>query len=281
MSEKLIGIDAGGTSARIARFGSVESPEIERQESFRISGEYERDVEQLARVVREVLEGNSVAKVGFSVAGHIDHEAGVLVKSPNAKDWKGRPLRGDLEDAIGAEVHLINDAQAAALAEATFGKPQERDFWFIIWGTGVGGSLVEFRNSEFALVDAEPGHQILNWDADAPECGCGRKGCLEAYAGGAGIEKRFGIPAAELTEAQWSDTCEWLARGLYNIIRIHPTERIVVGGGIALKQAARLPGVQARTNELLQGFRTIDLDSATHGEDAGVVGALAALRPAG
>lgn len=281
MSEKLIGIDAGGTSARVARFDSVESPEVEKRGSFELSGDYEQDIERLSRVVEEVLEGNTASRIGFSVAGHIDHETGVLLTAPNAKEWKGRRLRGDLEEATGTEVRLINDAQAAALAEATFGDHGERDFWFIIWGTGVGGSIVEFRDGEFGLVDAEPGHQILNWDADAPECGCGRKGCLEAYAGGGPIASRFGVPAAELTEEQWSDVCEWLARGLYNIIRIHPTERIVIGGGVALKQADRLPGVEAQTNELLQGFRTISLDRATHGEDAGTVGALAALRQTG
>lgn len=281
MSEKLIGIDVGGTSARVARFDSVESPEIERQESFQISGDYGKDIEQLAEVIREVLEGNTASKIGFAVAGRLDHENGILVKAPNAQGWEGRSLRKDLAEAVGADVHLVNDAQAAALAEAMFGETGEQDFWFIIWGTGVGGSVVEFRDGKIDVIDAEPGHQILNWDSGAPECGAGHQGCLEAYTGGAAIEKRFGVPAADLTDDQWSDVCEWLARGIYNIIRVHPTERVVIGGGVAIKQASRLPGVESRANELLKGFRTIRVNSATHGEDAGVVGALAALRQAG
>lgn len=278
MSEKYIGIDVGGTSARVGRFDSIESPEIEKQESFQISGDYERDVGEIARLIREVLEGDTAAKIGFSVAGHIDHDSGRLLTAPNAKGWKGQALREDLAKAAGAEVELVNDAQAAALAEARFGEHGSKDFWFIIWGTGVGGSVVEFRDVTLHVVDAEPGHQILDWSSDAPECGCGRHGCLEAFTGGAAVEKRFGVPAAELSEEQWSDVCEWLARGFYNLIRIHPTEWIVVGGGVAMKQSARLPVIQERANELLRGFRTIQIDVASHGENAGLIGALAALR---
>ena len=278
MSEKYIGIDVGGTSARVARFGSLESPKIERQESFRISKNYDRDIARLAEVAKEILEGNETDEIGFAVAGHIDHESGVLVKAPNAPSWRGKPLRKDLAEAVGAEVRLVNDAQAAALAEATFTESDGQDFWFMIWGTGVGGSVVEFRDGKLTVVDAEPGHEILDWSDDAPECGCGRRGCLEAFTGGGPIERRFGVPAAELSEEQWADVCEWLARGLYNIIRVHPAERVVIGGGVAAKQADRLPGIEGRLNELLKGFRTVRIERATYGEDAGVVGALAALR---
>jgi glucokinase len=276
LSEKLIGVDVGGTSARAAEFDSAGSDRIERQERFPV-GDYATGIRTLISTIRELASDASVSGIGFAVAGELDHENGTLRKSPNAPDWAGKPLKQDLEKAFDCPVRLINDAQAAALAEATFGRHQE-DFWFIIWGTGIGGSSVSFRQGSPSIIDAEPGHQIVNAGDAEVVCGAGHQGCLEAYASGDGIQRRYGKPAADLSEAEWTEVGGWLARGLHNIIRAHPTELIVIGGGVGVKQAKRLPAVEKQVNEQLDGFRTVKLQTATHGEDAGLIGALALLK---
>ena len=278
MSGKQIGIDIGGTSVRVAGFAKADSDTIERQERFSVSGDYGQDVQQLIATIRTVAGDRTPTGVGVGIAGGFDSEHSQLIRSPHLKEWVRQPLRDDLTRALDCPVALINDAEAAAWAEALFGK-HDQDFWFITWGTGIGGSIVEYRPDGPHVIAAEPGHHRIRWDESSPVCACGRHGCLEAYVGGTGIEQRFGKPAAELTDEEWADVTDWFARGLYNVIRIRPVSEVVLGGGVTVKQSQHLPEIGRKLTEYLKGIQTIELTAAAHGEDAGMVGALAALRP--
>lgn len=278
MSEKLIGIDVGGTSARVAEFSGPDSDEIERQDRFAISGEYPKDLEQLVATITAVLDGEATGGIGVGLAGEFNDDHSQLIHSPNVKGWIEQPLRNDLSEAFDCPVALINDAEAGAWAEARFGGHQG-DFWFITWGTGIGGSIVEQQPGGPRVIAAEPGHNVIRWDETSPICNCGKRGCFEAYVGGVNIEKRFGKPAAELSDEEWGDVTDWLARGLYDVIRTRPVREVVLGGGVTTKQTRHLPEIQRKLEAYLAGIQPIELTVAVHGEDAGVVGALAALRP--
>lgn len=278
MSEKLIGIDVGGTSARVAEFSGSDSDAIERQDRFQISGRYSEDIKRLTETINGLLDQSTPAGIGLAVAGELNEDKTALLRSANIRGWAEQPLHDDLTAAFHCEVRLLNDADAAALAEAVFGD-HTQNFWFLTWGTGVGGSVVEFGPDGPRVVGGEPGHHIIRWDESSPECACGRHGCIEAFVGGAGIEKRFGKPAAEISEMEWSDVEEWMARGIYNLIRAYPVDEVVIGGGIAVRQSTRLPSIEARVRELK--FPNVTVRLAKHGEEAGMIGAIAALRPAG
>lgn len=277
MSEKYIGIDIGGTSARVGEFEGLGSDAVRQREDFRISDNYPEDMERLVATIRKLVEGGSPAGVGLGIAGEFNEDRSRLVQSPNAQGWVDQPLREELAAELGCRVVLINDAEAGAWAEAGFGG-HDQDFWFITWGTGVGGGIVEQHADGPHVVAAEPGHHVIRWDESSPRCNCGKHGCIEAYVGGAKIAERFGKPAAELSDDEWEDVTDWFARGLYSVIRTRPVDVVVMGGGVASKQARHLPEIERKLNEYLNGLRTVKVSGASHGEDAGMVGALAALR---
>ncbi|HEY8108632.1 MAG TPA: ROK family protein [Patescibacteria group bacterium] len=278
MSEKYIGIDIGGTSGRVAEFDGLDSDEIKGRERFEVSGTYADDLERLGEAVRSLVGEESPSGIGLGVAGEHAPDGSGLLHSANLKDWGGKPLKADLEASFGCRIKLVNDAEAAAWAEAAFGDHSE-DCWVITWGTGVGGGIVEFHKGEPRIVGApEPGHVILRWDESSPRCNCGRHGCFEAYVGGGYLQKRFGKPPAELSDEELGDVTDWFARGLYDLYRAHPTARFVLGGGVAEKQAARLPEIERKTNGHLEGIGAIEIVETKHGDDAGVIGAMASLR---
>lgn len=276
MSKKYIGIDIGGTSARVGKFGSLGSDAIERREEFSMSGTYPEDLKRLVSAIRELAGDVAPAGIGLGVAGEHAPDKSRLLHSTHLKDWSGKPIRDDLAKAFGCPVKLVNDAEAAAWAEAGFGG-HERDFWFITWGTGIGGSIVQRRPDGPRVVASEPGHHVLRWDESSPACNCGRHGCMEAYVGGAYLERRFGKPPAGLSDGEWDQVTDWFARGLYNAIRMYPVGQVVLGGGVTIKQSHRLPEIERKTNGYLKGIGTVKVSEAAHGDDAGMVGALAAL----
>ncbi len=99
-----------------------------------------------------------------------------------------------LEDELGTRVQLENDANAAALAEWRFGAGQGfQDLVYLTMSTGVGAGLILdgrlYRGVGHGA--GEIGHARVCWDDDAELCGCGKRGCLEAYVGGASWTRRL------------------------------------------------------------------------------------------
>lgn len=272
----VIGIDIGGTSARIGAFTSSESDTITDRRDFKITGQYANDLKQLVSAIRE-LAGDDLGGVGLGVAGKHAPDQSRLLSSTHLRDWVGKPIKDELAETLSCPVALINDAEAAAGGEAVFGGHEE-DFWVVNWGTGVGGSIVEQHANGPRVVAAEPGHHVIRWDKSSPRCKCGRYGDFEAYVGGAYFESRFGKTATELSEDDWNDITDWFARGLHNVVITRPVSEVVLGGGVTLKQAHRIPEIERKTNELLHDVQTLRVTAAAHGEDAGMVGAMAALR---
>ncbi|WP_223642303.1 ROK family protein [Corallococcus sp. EGB] len=135
-----------------------------------------------------------LAGVGVGVPGSVDANTGTLSHTSNvAGGWDAPyPLASDLGDLVGggSRVVLGNDVQVAVAAEYKLGAG--RDFRSVLgvwWGTGVGGGLVlngvPWRGQGSA---GEIGHMVVK--PNGARCGCGRRGCLEAYAGRARMEHK-------------------------------------------------------------------------------------------
>ncbi len=166
------------------------------------SGDAGRDLARLAEDARALLGAEGVApadlrSVGVATPGPLDRERGTC-SPPNIPGWQDVPLRDGLADALGVPVHLENDANAAALAEWRFGAGRgARDVVYLSMSTGIGGGLVlGGRLHRGASGNAgELGHVPVVWDGEP--CACGRRGCLEAYAGGAAWARRLRERAPE------------------------------------------------------------------------------------
>src|SRR5439155_15821651 len=130
---------------------------------------------------REKVEG-----VGVGCPGLIDPRRGVVVLCTNIPHLTRFNLRDELSRAIGLPVELQNDANAAAVGELLFGAGRgTQNLIVLMLGTGVGGGVIADGHllSGADNAAAELGHVKVDFSSDAARCGCGKAGCLEAYAG--------------------------------------------------------------------------------------------------
>lgn len=194
-SRYVVGIDIGGTNTK---FGIVDSEGVIIIQSsmsttgYPVFSDYVEQVcVELERMIGEHgLEGH-IQAVGIG-APNANYHKGTIESAPNLI-WKGVvPLAETFSARLGLPVRVTNDANAAALGEKIFGAARGmEDFIVITLGTGVGGGVV--ANGKLVCghdgLAGELGHIIIDSCPDARLCGCGRKGCLEAYCSATGVEK--------------------------------------------------------------------------------------------
>jgi glucokinase len=185
-----LGIDLGGT--KIAA-GLCQNGEILKKVIFptQAGAGFDAVIRVIVEACRHVTAGfdsEKIAGLGIGSAGQINGKTGEVIYSPNL-NWRNAPLGATLKRELGYEVKVLNDVRAATMAEHKYGNGKGCDnFVNIFVGTGVGsgfvlnGKLVDgYTNSA-----GEIGHICM--DPEGPVCGCGNKGCLEAFASGTGME---------------------------------------------------------------------------------------------
>jgi glucokinase len=206
-----------------------------------------------------------------------------------------------------------NDANAAALAEAIWGKGVGfRNVFYATLGTGIGAGIVFDRRIYHGRTGsaAEGGHVSI--DYNGPRCGCGKRGCIEALCSGPAIAQRartrlaesqtpsrlrgiVGADPEKLTAEQVGEafragdalakevleaTADLLAVWLGNIIDLLEPDVIVMGGGVAELMSQLFPHIQRELPEWCINSRCceIPLLTAHYGSDAGIAGAAALCR---
>ncbi|HWH09702.1 MAG TPA: ROK family protein [Solirubrobacteraceae bacterium] len=145
-----------------------------------------REAAGTAAVDLSALEG-----IGVGSPGEIDEATGTVSEARNIPGWEGSyPLSSVLGKALGSPVRLGNDVTVATTAEFTRGAARQYDSLLgVFWGTGVGGGLILDGKPWFGRGGAgEIGHMVV--ELDGAQCLCGRRGCMEAYAGRAAMEIR-------------------------------------------------------------------------------------------
>lgn len=129
--------------------------------------------------------------IGISVPGWVDPKRGVLIAAVNIPCWKNYPLVRAIAHRYGISSLISNDANAAALAEATWGAGRGyRNIFYVTLGTGVGTGFV-FNGKIYSGSSGgagEGGHVTI--DIRGPLCACGKRGCIEVYASGTGIARQ-------------------------------------------------------------------------------------------
>jgi glucokinase len=253
--------------------------------------------------------------VGVGSPGVVDDEAGTVTSARNLPDWEGSyDLRRQLEAALGAPVALGNDVNVATDAEFHHGagKPYQ-SMLGVFWGTGVGGGIVlDGRMWEGRGGAGEIGHICI--DIDGAICPCGRRGCMEAYAGRGAMEayarqkvkdgaktvlfklmEEKGKP--RLASGIWARALERddklahhivdraveaLGAGIASAVNLLDVEAVIVGGGLGdrLGQPYVDRIQQAMMPHLFADYRPPDTLAAALGDLGGAVGAtlLAAAR---
>lgn len=311
-SECVMGMDLGGTKINVAavdRKGAIlierSYPSPSHDGNLMVSA-----FEEHARSESEgyAAEGLEVRGVGIAAAGYVLKDKGVMVEAPNIA-WSAAPLRSIASEATGVPAFLDNDANAAAAGERLVGVARGiDDFVYLTLGTGIGGGV--YANGSLLRghrgMGAELGHMVIN--PSGPECGCGRRGCLEVFASGTALgrhgsqlvaggkdtlllELAGGDPdaitgrmvAAAVEEgdevaARAMDTwAGYLATGIVNYMHVFEPEIFVLGGGVSESGHLFIENVRAKV--LKQGIEAIVADIpvliSELGNKAGTIGAAA------
>ncbi len=290
-----IGVDVGGTKIEVIGLSSA-GKELRRMRMPTPKGDYDGTVQAVKNLVHEMEEAtHRVGSVGVGIPGTVVRSTG-LVKNANSVWMNGRPFEKDLSVALEREVRCANDANCFAVSEATDGAAAGLGVVFgVIMGTGCGGGIAlhgKVHSGQNGLA-GEWGHTQLPWstgtELPGPLCYCGRRGCLEMWISGTGLERDFAETtgrhatskeielAAEAGDAEAMAALDRLedrlARGLSTIVDVLDPDAIVIGGGLS-KMERIYQTVPSRLRDYcFGGGAETPILRAMHGDSSGVRGA--------
>jgi glucokinase len=319
MSEPLfVGLDVGGGTMKAGvvddhgrALGAVSLPtEAYRGQEFGL----ERMCESIRQAVAAAnLQAEDISAIGVATPGTLDIPAGIILDPPNLRPWRDVPVRDHIQKVFRRPTAFQNDANAAALGEFWVGAGRETGSMVLFTlGTGVGGGIVlgdlvlEGAHSH----GAELGHMKIE-TSHPRQCGCGRWGCLEAYASALAVVRRAtealetsaiastlrqelqkpdGLSARDvfdaaalgdsLAERLVEETAYYLAIGAMNMMHAIDPDMIVYAGGMTAAGEGFLERIRAHIRELafpVPAERT-RVCYALLGSDAGFIGAAGCAR---
>jgi glucokinase len=218
------GVDLGGTKIQAAIVDGGGKVLGESRRPTPTSGGPQGVADAMAAALREAageagVEPSGLDGVGVGSPGDVDEATGVVSGARNLPGWDDSfSLAEVLREDLGTEVRVGNDVQVATEAEFHLGAGREfHSLIGVFWGTGVGGGLVLDGKPWLGRGAAgEIGHMVIK--RGGAKCPCGRKGCLEAYAGRAALE----------AEARRQHE-EGVKTDLFKLMRKHDRDRLTSG----------------------------------------------------
>jgi glucokinase len=264
------GVDLGGTKVQAVVVGARGKVEGQSRLPTPQEGGPPDVVDRIAEAVHEAaaaagVEPASLAGIGVGSPGAVDADAGTVAEARNLPDWEEPfPLQAALAERLGCPVALGNDVQVAVEGEYALGAARRsRSLLGVWWGTGVGGGIVLAGKPWLGRgAAAEIGHVVVK--LDGARCTCGRRGCMEAYAGRGAmeIEARKQVRKGKRTElfeimekrgrtrlqsGIWARALERgdplaaklidravaaLGAGVASVVNVLDVETVVIGGGL-------------------------------------------------
>ena len=295
VTRRYLGIDVGGTSCKLAVLevdGDRAGPPPKLLATAVLPTGPGGPDEVLDRLAAEgarlAAEHGPVAAAGAGVPGLFDEASGRTLFLPNLPAaWNGREFGRPLAGRLGVPTVLINDARAFTLAESRMGAAAGcSTVVCLTLGTGVGGGVVVDGRLRYGPHGraGEVGHQVI--DPNGPRCGCGNRGCVEAFAAGAALSRlggqdspqavfRAAAAGDELAAAAVQAVAWRLAVGIANLVTVLWPERVVVGGGVAAAGERLLGPLRAAVADAtpLVDPASYEIVPAALGPAAGAIGA--------
>jgi glucokinase len=267
------GIDLGGTKIEAVVVGEDQQVVGQAREQTPTSGGPSAVAAQMAAAMQAAasaagVETTALEGVGVGSPGDVDESAGTVANARNLPDWGAVfPLADFLSERLGARVLVGNDVQVATQAEFHLGagKPYQSVLG-VFWGTGVGGGLILKGEPWLGRGGAgEIGHMVVK--RGGAHCPCGRRGCMEAYAGRAAMEAKARDEVEKgtktdlfklmkergrtrLTSAVWAQALEQedtlatelidravkaLGAGIASAVNLLDVEAVILGGGLGVR----------------------------------------------
>ena len=250
-----LGIDLGGTKIEILALDK-DGNELLRKRVATPRDDYRAIIESVKDLVVAVeTELDQEGTVGIGTPGALSPATGLL-RNCNSTCLNDQPFKQDVEQLLGREIRITNDANCFALSEATDGAGAgERTVFGVIVGTGCGagiifnGQVVDGPNA----VGGEWGHNPLPWpqgsELDSTKCWCGKNGCIETFLSGTGFAADYlRVVGDELSAQDIVNAADTggayaqqvltryerrMAKSLAHVINILDPNIIVLGGGMS------------------------------------------------
>jgi len=238
-----VGLDIGGTKL-MAAAADGQGEVIRRSPRRATPLGLEDGLALLNRMVQEVAGDEPIAAMGAAIGGPLDWRTGVV--SPlHQVNWRGVPLKAEMEGRWGCPFYVDVDTNVAALGEYHWGLDKPQRFLYVTISTGMGGGFLIAGQVYRGMNGEHPeiGHQAIAYVCSNPgaiQCECGVRDCLEALVSGNAIRRIYGKAAEDLEERQWAEVTYNLAQGLRNLMAIYLPDVIVLGGGVATGRGERL-----------------------------------------
>jgi glucokinase len=316
----IIGIDVGGTKILGIRADEQGKIKSKLRWPTRGSDGLEAVLDRIGEMIEELTPKGGVDAIGVGIPGPLDPAKGEVYNPPNLPGWETVPLRDELYKRLDLSrdtpIVLVNDANAAALAEFKFGagtrpvngKPVTHLVYFTI-STGIGGGVVSDGKLFLGSVGmaAELGHIIIS--VDGPRCYCGGIGCFEAMASGTALAREGSMVVASRRETSMAEAaggdpkkvtakivveaalsgdpaaCVLMQRegllvgvGVVSCIHAFNPQLVVLGGGVTNAGDLLFDAVRFTAKaRIMPGYRgTYEIVPAQLGGDSGALGAVAA-----
>ena len=250
-----IGIDWGGTKIEAAAFDSLNNKEIIRNRIDTPKDDYQKILNAVCNIILDTAGSEKEITVGIGMPGSLHPETG-LVQVSNTKVLDGKNVKKDLEERLGFEVKIANDADCLALSESIDGAGKDYNSVFaVILGTGVGAGYVVGKQLLVGpnKLTGEWGQNPIPGPMDSYEKSvkrhCGRVGAIEIFLSGPGLEnwyefttgikktsrevvglfKEGDIAATEIMDKYFERT----ARSFSTFVNVLDPDVIVCGGGMS------------------------------------------------
>ena len=307
----VFGIDIGGTSIKGATINEKGiildrfSLDVNKTDSPEYTLGKLCDI--INSIIKEDKYDEPISGIGIGTPGIIDYEKGMILSSPNLPTWSMFKIKDFIKENTKLPVEINNDANAAALGESTFGSGKSYDnVVMLTLGTGVGSGIILNKK----IFDgnkhqgAEIGHMVIK--ANGRPCGCGRRGCLEAYASATALIKITSEELKKHPESMMHEVAKALGKidarvpfiaakkddkvarriiknyvsdlseGILNICNIFRPEAIILSGGVANEGEYLLDMIRKYIKKHHYGMLNspfVDIRQATLGYDSGKIGA--------
>ena len=313
MSEIYIGIDLGGTNVKMGCFDS--DINFISQTSIPTDAHMgpETVIDNIAIAIEKLLEQSGLANgdvrsAGIGVPGPAKYKEGIIIECGNLPKFKNGPFRQILSDKLGKPVVFENDANVACWGEYAMGAGKGREnMVFFTLGTGIGGGIIQKGELLEGSGDnaAELGHIIIHGGGRL--CGCGQRGCVEAYSSAMSTAKRAEEAVREGQESSLGEilgekgrisckevfehaaggdavaagivdcTANGLAILCINMLHVTEPACIVFAGGMIGAGNQLLDAIKRHFMEQIWNLKNepVEICFATLGENAGIIGAAA------
>lgn len=315
MSDLYIGVDLGGTNIKAGLVDGNGRVLARRSIPTEADGGPDVVINRICQIVRDTTDEcgyplEEIAAIGIGSPGTMDLDAGIVLDPPNLPGWKNVPIAKLISDHTGRPCILENDGNAAAWGEFWAGAGREvSSIVMMTLGTGIGGGIIIKGNLLHGAnsIGGEIGHMCIVENGRL--CGCGRRGCLEAYASASHtaaraiealatdkthstLHKYYGdgkrltsqhvfheaVAGDALAMKIFDDTARYIALGMMNLSMVIDPDRFVLAGGMIAAGDTLLDPVRQYFRHMAFELpaRNTGIVYATLGNDAGFIGAAGA-----